>query len=101
MFSHRSFLLGAALAAVGLAAAAHGVALLPPIPVGPNDIYAGSLGIVVPLTPDTVLVGSDGPDQSSGTADDQILLIQNLAGPVQITPLATPFLVGSSGPWCA
>lgn len=97
MVLHRWIYALAAPAVLLLAALAHGFALLPPIQVGPNNVFQGSLGIVVPLTPDAILVGTDGPDQSGATADDQILLIQNLAGPAQITPLATPYLTDDTG----
>jgi len=57
----------------------------------------GSIGRVLPLSPNAILVAATGPDGGMGTEDDVVLLVTNFAGDIQFTPLATPYLSNFSG----
>jgi hypothetical protein len=72
---------------------AWGFALEAPISLAPyGGGIQGSTGNVVALTPTSFLVATAGPDESEGTADDQILLVSEIGGVPQVTPFATPYL---------
>ena len=61
------------------------------VPLAPHgDSAAGPYGSPTPLSSELFLVGVEGPDGPSTTADDQLLVVQVLTTPV-VTALSTPF----------
>lgn len=85
-------LLGLALTAAW-AAPALGFGVETVIPFYPHggNLY-GSVGKPTPLGGTSLLVATTGPDLSAPSADDAILLVTDVGGTPQVTPLATPFL---------
>lgn len=85
------------LALLFAASAAGAASLFAEVPLAPNgDMLDSSRAGALPLTSSSLLVAAEGPDGSQGTADDVVLLVQDLGATNTVTPLATPFL-GSYG----
>ena len=89
----------ALLAAVAVLAAATGAApTVDSIPLNPHGgTFGNSMGAPVPLTPTSLLIPVLGPDGTSTTVDDLVLLVSDVVGTPVVTPLATPYLAGPSG----
>lgn len=87
-----------ALFGIGLSATADGVLTTIPHDADWGDNNRGSQGAVTPLTPTSFLAAMEGPDGTTETNDDLVLLVTGIDGTPAFTTLATPY-ASNWGPW--
>ena len=88
----------AGLFTLGLLPAVFAAPTVASIPfTGFGDASEGSISAPVALSSRSYLVAAEGPDASFGTADDVVLLVNNLNATPSLRALATPYLPDYSG----